>query len=513
MVSASQWMVNTIRMIDEVEICMQAPMQLAIVGRGSSSKSTLVNAILGKPEVVRTGHGAETFNVSWLKYGDDDAPIVVHFKNGTKQDVDRKRWNDWASHKGEENLKNEVKYIEVTSGYDMLKRINIIDTPGLDATSRVDSENTKEFLRMVHPDAVVLLFTESLSEKSLKLIQEFQDSSTGISFSINPMNALGVLSKMDVNWKVWEDNDALQVSFSAIRHTLSNRTDVNKALFRILPVSALMGLASCYITEDDVADFRALAAISDVGKFTKLFDGVDFFVRQYDFVTVPKERRENLILKYSLYGIYVCVRALQKSPEISISELSLLLREKGGFDTFVNLLISHFGDRASLIKVQQGFIRLLRACDEDRQYAATLDRKNLLESVYTRIMNLENELHELREWSLLLDIYEGRVMVSEDFMQEFLVICGENGHSAVDKLHVDSSMDVGEMIAIAEDRCRYWRSKYSSLKGLSAKRALPLGVISKSYELLAVRLQEQKQMYERAIRDIALYNHYVYGKS
>ena len=64
--------------IENVRKRMTEPMQLAIVGRISSSKSTLVNAILGKPEVVRTGHEAETFNVSWLKYGDDKSPIYYH---------------------------------------------------------------------------------------------------------------------------------------------------------------------------------------------------------------------------------------------------------------------------------------------------------------------------------------------------------------------------------------------------------------------------------------------------
>ena len=263
-ISASSWLINTNRSISEVGRSMQEPMQLAIVGRISSSKSTLVNAILGKPEVVRTGHEAETFNVSWLKYGDDNAPIVVYFKNGDIEKIDRRAWGDWASHKGEASLKAKVKYIEVTSSYDMLKYINIIDTPGLDAASKVDSENTIDFLRTVHPDAVVLLFSKSLSGDSLKLIQDFQNPDAGVSFSINPMNAVGLLSKMDMNWNIMDNNDALQISASAIQRTLSNRSDVSKSLFRILPISALMGLASFCISEEDVADFRELASIGDL---------------------------------------------------------------------------------------------------------------------------------------------------------------------------------------------------------------------------------------------------------
>lgn len=65
-ISTSPWMSNIHKSIYDVDCRMREPMQLAIVGRISSSKSTLVNAILGKAEVVRTGHEAETFNVSWL---------------------------------------------------------------------------------------------------------------------------------------------------------------------------------------------------------------------------------------------------------------------------------------------------------------------------------------------------------------------------------------------------------------------------------------------------------------
>lgn len=511
-ISASSWLINTTRSIDEAESSMRAPMQLAIVGRISSSKSTLVNAILGKPEVVRTGHEAETFNVSWLKYGDDDAPIIVYFKDGNTQKVDRCDWNDWASHKGEESLKNEVKYIEVTSSYDMLKYINIIDTPGLDATSQVDSENTIKFLKTVHPDAVVLLFSKSLSEDSLRLIQELQNPEFGVSFSINPMNALGLLSKMDMNWKIIDNNDALQTSASAIQRTLSNRSDVSKSLFRILPISALMGVASFCISEEDVLDFKELASVSDLKSFTKLFISVDFFIKPHEFVSISIERRKDLILKYGLYGIFVCVKALQQNRDISVQELSQLLKDKSGFSAFINLLMSHFGDRASLIKAQHGVIEILSACEKDKQYANTVERQELLSKICARVLSIETELHELKEWSLLLSIYEGKISVNDEFMQEFLLICGENGHAAVNKLNVEPDANVEDMINVAEEKYQYWRAKYNSTRNISVKRALPYEIISKSYELLGVHIREQHEIYEKAIREILLYNHYIYGK-
>ena len=42
---------------------LNEPMQLAIVGKISSSKSTLINAILGKEEVMSTAQMEVTYNV------------------------------------------------------------------------------------------------------------------------------------------------------------------------------------------------------------------------------------------------------------------------------------------------------------------------------------------------------------------------------------------------------------------------------------------------------------------
>ena len=109
-------------------------------------------------------------------------------------------------------------------------------------------------------------------------------------------------------------------------------------------------------------------------------------------------------------------------------------------------------------------------------------------------------------------IYENSVKVDEDFMKEFLVISGESGHSAVRKLSVTEDADISEMIALAIERKNYWKTKHNAWYGLSPIKAEPYAVIAKSYELLSIRLQEQKVKYEKALREIRIYNHYIYGK-
>ena len=90
--------VNLETCIDQAIEKLSKPIEVAIIGKISSSKSTLVNALLGEAEVVRTGQMEETFNVSWIKYGDSNGDIKVFFKDGSMKIVPRRDWKKWTSH-------------------------------------------------------------------------------------------------------------------------------------------------------------------------------------------------------------------------------------------------------------------------------------------------------------------------------------------------------------------------------------------------------------------------------
>lgn len=497
--------------IEDLTQRLQEPMQLAIVGRISSSKSTLVNAILGKTEVVRTGHEAETFNVSWLKYGDDDEPIKVFFKDGTHVNVPRSSWADWASHSGEVDLKTKVSYIEVKASEEILKSINIIDTPGLDATSIVDSENTIQFLKKVNPDAVFLLFTKSLSESCLRLIDDFQQSDFCNSYSINPMNALGVLSKPDLNWNVVNNYDVIEASKSAVARTLAGREDVKKALFRILPVSALMGVASSCITDEDMDFFHMQSTINTPADKAKLFMSVDSFVQSNLTSRVTADYKKAVVLKYGLYGIHVCIEKMKEAPNIDKNQLAIFLREKSGFNQFLEVLYSHFGDRSRVLKAQRSFTTLLDACNRDSQNKSI--NQTVIDDIFSRVMSIQEDLHDLKEIDLLNKIYEGRLSIEPSFMNELKTVCGEVGDDVCTRLGVSDIMPVEALIDIANKKYLKWKRIYNARKGISEQKAYPYEVVSKSYALISKRLEEQFTEYNNAIRTISIFNRYVYGRT
>jgi len=418
----------------------------------------------------------------------------------------------WASHDGEEALKTRVSYMEVTTSDEILKQINIIDTPGLDSTNKVDSENTKQFLKQVNPDAVIFLFTKSLSEDSLNLIKEFQMSGIGNSYSVTPLNSLGVLSKPDLNWSVLNRGDVINACSSAISRTLSSREDVKKSLFRILPVSALMGLSSACITEEDYFEFKSLSEIQDEKKIMRLFVNTDAFLRNAEIVKIPSLQAKRLQEKFGLYGIFVCMETLRSSPNISKEQLSTVLRAKSGFVEFLTLLKSHFGDRAAILKAQRGVLSLIDACDRDRQEANEPNVIDLIDKIKRCITNIENEFHDIKEISLLMSIYEGKFKVADSFFDELKRVCGEQGYGIIDRLEASTDTPVSQLVSIAKEKYAYWERKYNSIRYLSEPKAYPYEVLAKSYLLIAERLITQQKAYKQALQTIGIYNRYIYGK-
>ena len=176
------------------------PMQLAIIGKISSSKSTLVNAILGKNEIMATGLKEVTYNVGWLKYGNPDSDIIIHHKDNTP--VLYKKPKEFA----------------------------------LWSTQSHNSD----------PDAVIMLFTHSVSENVLEIVRQYNAGS-----SFNPLNAIGLLAKIDVLWQETFERDktALQIGEQMTKNKLNKDPLLQKTLFDIFPISALQFLASSTLDE------------------------------------------------------------------------------------------------------------------------------------------------------------------------------------------------------------------------------------------------------------------------
>ena len=124
-------------------------LRVALVGRVSSGKSTLANALLGCYRVA-TGPEELTYNVNWLRYGEQPG-ILVHFRDGRPStrlglaDLEDMTVRAHADPARQEFL-SCIDYVEVSDPNPQLRAFDLIDTPGLDSHFRSDSMNTLRFL-------------------------------------------------------------------------------------------------------------------------------------------------------------------------------------------------------------------------------------------------------------------------------------------------------------------------------------------------------------------------------
>lgn len=506
----------------DLEVCivqaiekLSKPIEVAIIGKISSSKSTLVNALLGEAEVVRTGQMEETFNVCWIKYGDSNADIRVFFKDGTTKLVPRKEWAKWASHQESNELKESVSYIEVSYQHDMLKRVNIIDTPGLDALSEIDSKNTIAFLKNVHPDAVVMLFTKSIAESTMSVLNDFVSVNMNSSFVLTPLNAIGVLAKADTMWSVMNPKkDVLCEGKRVISQTLYEKyPEVRQTIFDIFPLSALMGLAASTICEEDVASLKCLSLIDEL-LLNEMFSSPEFLFDEGYAVDIPIAERKRLWQKFGMYGLFVLVDYMKQNTLATRYDLSQVLIKKSGFESFQQMIVSHFGDRSTLIKAQNSIAAIKEACITERQ------RNNISAQVIHTIDDVEKKIlsvllstHEFQEWNYLTRIYTGKEIADDSTIKEFLTICGEKGTSAYEKLSMPYSSSIKELIEKATERALFWQRKYNIYSMTNPSSASLIKVMQMSYNLIIKDLTEIDTKMHDAKKVLNECMQFVYGES
>lgn len=475
------------------------PMQLAIIGKISSSKSTLVNAILGKHELLPTGQKEVTYNVCWLKHGDPSSDVVIHHKDGSApKRVPRSQLDALATIEAG-NLDN-ISYIEIFDDAEILRQINIIDTPGLDALRKKDSQNTLDFIKHVRPDAVIMLFSQSVHGNVLDIVRDFNGES-----EFTPLNAIGVLTKIDALWKQSEwprEKSALELGFKNVRGLQRRNPMLKKTLFELFPVSALLFLAASTANQaliDDIAQATAIDADAVKRSLTT--------VRSFEDADGPgpltTARRKEIINEIDLYGAQLVVNALAQNPQLTIDEFRKILMQQSGADNFVKTLYNHFGLRSQLIKIESinrhitGAIRRVRGRVSSPAHISLLN--NLEQQTADTFANLAQE-H--REYELLNAIYNNELLLDPADADECCTLFGEKGSSAPERLGMPSGSEASALLARAAEREQYWRRMAALEPDPDERRWMK--VVIASYSQLRLKIQEMN--YAMQLANSFLYN-------
>lgn len=484
---------------------LNQPMRLAIVGMIKAGKSTLMNALLGE-EVVATGTVEATFNVNFLQYGEQPS-LRVFYKD--KRPPEPKSFAELKSItlRAEENRDYllSIEYIEVSYPNSILKTLNLIDTPGLESHYKDDSDNTLSFLNLhgqeltritqaeaSKADAVLYLFDKSIADSGLDTVAQFQGSVIG---QANPINAIGVLTKVD---SYWSDGDEPIAKGQAIVNRLqSEHSQLSDRFYTIRPVCGLLAFGTQTLTVEEFNTLTELAQLPQE-RFEKLVRNAERFSNKdyADEPTIPPPvKRKPLLSRIGQYGVWLACSLIRDGLVKTQEHLTSKLLDQSGILEVQHLIKSHFGNRASLIKLNTTLEKVKAACFMERQHQKDVDYQLVIE-IEKAFSELEaEEQHSFQELQILRLCYQKQLSFNEDEVKQLLNIVGENGGSIGERLGLSANSPNDQMRGVAKQQVQYWSQRANDVIATDNHTLDAAGVLLHSYERILYNLQQRSRSY------------------
>lgn len=386
---------------------LKQPLQVAVVGRTQSGKSTLVQA-LGMRTAL--SHAADFPQ-------DDDFVQLFALIDAPDQDT----------------------FYEYNTGCCARKSPSAMYPAGVGAD-------------------VILYLCNSQVETAERIVVEFAQQ--GQSRHATPLNALGILAKVDALWPAHPSALRAGRRFS---QALRERCPALRSMFSALaPVCGSLAWGAQTMTAEEFATLQQICALSVVHLQTLLRSGEGFIVSQHQNLPATSIRREALLGRLGTYGIWRAYHLLQ-ARQRSRESLVLALLQDSGLPALKHLLLAHFGKRASLVKMSNALQHIALACAWTQQSDQLLPAdRDIVRQIEYQFKQLGNQGRGVREWSVLRDYYLGRVAFTEEEATQLLRVTGRYGSSFLrqpglsEKKHRSDHLAWQEILETANAYRNYW---------------------------------------------------------
>ena len=233
--------------VAELQMKLSQPCVLAIAGRVKAGKSSFLNALIGM-DLAKVGELETTATINRFCYGepeDPEHPVTVVWDNGMQTHETLAFMDSLQGHDAETLKKAEgINYLEFRLKHELLREITLVDTPGTDAVvgegGNEHEKVTQAFfnLRKKHreqtascasdADAVIYLVGAVATHNARKFLDDFRDASADSS----ALNAIGVLSKVDIDMVLMERRrEQADYVANSLREQLNTVIPVSAGLF------------------------------------------------------------------------------------------------------------------------------------------------------------------------------------------------------------------------------------------------------------------------------------------
>ena len=465
---------------------LASPLQVAVAGRISSGKSTLVNALIGR-RVAPTEVGECTRLVTRFCYGTVDRVEVV-LRNGARQALSFDAGGAIPADLGMDP--GTVSHLEAYLTSAVLRGLTVIDTPGvgsLDAASVARAESVLgaaggelddvSAAAIAGAEAVLYVVTQTVRADDAQVLATFTAATA--SRDAGPANAIAVLNKADTiapesvegaEGDVWKAASAVAARQAA---TLKPR------VADVLPVIGLLAetAETGGFTATDADALRALAGTDKTVRDAMLLSA-DLFTTLD--TPVPEGTRRRLLEHLDLYGVGCALTAIDAEPGITTGALRRTLLDASGLAGVRGRLDVVFRARADGIKAAAALASVTALAQAGGDPG---ERQRMHDAI--EVLLQRPEVHQLRLLEALTLVTSGAVAMPEDLVDEVMRVGGS--YAAAEQLGMIGH-GRAELAGYALERAGWWRS--FSAFGATPAQSRVAHVVHRAYFLIWQSLRE-----------------------
>ena len=338
---------------------LDEPLRVAIAGRVKAGKSTLLNALV-RERLAPTDTSECTRIVTWYRDGltyrvtghlrDEATPVSLRFRRDDAHiDIDL-AGRDPA----------EFESLDVEWPSPGLRRVTLIDTPGVGSLSADVAQSTFEFLDPDEGDSAadaVVYLMKHVHRSDLDLLESFHDTSMALP---NAVNAIAVLSRAD---EIGAGRLDAMGSARRIAQRYADDPKIRRLVQVVVPVAGLLAETAATLTETEFRQLQTLSGVDRAAMDLHLLS-VDRFIEADPATPFTSIERSALVGRLGLYGIRVALTVLRRRPEMTSRGLAEELRRRSGIVDLHELLETLFLQRTEVLKARTALLTVERLCAE-----------------------------------------------------------------------------------------------------------------------------------------------------
>jgi hypothetical protein len=431
-------------MLRSYERRLDEPLRVAVAGMVKAGKSTLLNAILGE-EIAPTDAGECTTVVTWYRYGATPR-VTLHPLDGAPRPLPVRRADGRLLLTLDGVPPEQVGRLEIEWPVPSLRRLTLVDTPGIASLSRDVSARTTDFLTPqdapAEADAVVYLLRH-LHASDINFLESFRDTEASRSGTVN---AIAVLSRAD---EIGSGRIDAMISAGVVADRYREDPTLRPLALGVVPVAGLVAQSARTLRQWEFAALSALAEL-DRPVRERMLISADRFAAASAPVDVPPERRRLLLDRFGIFGIRLGV-ALVRGGTTNPTALAHAMVRRSGLDQLLALLDAQFQARADHLKARSVLVAVEQLLRERPRPGS--------DGVAAALERVRAGAHELTELALLAQARTtGLPLQDAGAAADAELLVGGRGAGVRERLGLTAEASDAEVRAEATARLRRWRT-------------------------------------------------------